>query len=203
MQNARLDPGHSLYIHINNIKILKENLIRKQYNHFLSCLMAIYISYVKSHKTTMKQFPRSITLPTNDNILAFDVYQRGDINAQPSFKEEVIVPTGKRDFDLYRTLAYECRHIPNSLYRENVTVEIKNRTRPIRLDAILIIDTKVYLMDTIVKASDIPKVKRYGKTILSSVSEITNILVLISKSLTMKINLSSWLIKPYLIEIGE
>lgn len=151
----------------------------------------------------MKQFPKSISLPSNGKILSFEVYQRGNINERPTFKEKVVVPTGKKDVDIYRTLAYECMHISNSLYRENVTVEVKNRTRPIRLDAILVINQEFYLMDTIVKISDIPNVKRYCKSILSSVSEISNILLLIKTNLIKRIDFDNWITIPHIVDIGE
>lgn len=140
----------------------------------------------------MEKLPNYLKIPTNENHISIEVLQRGNINSEARSIERVIVPGSIKNFDLYRAVAYQCKKIPNCIYRENVEIKIKNRPRPIRIDALLIMGEQIYLIDTVLKDADIPKSRRYCNDIVHDCHQITNILLLISEKIKDNIDTAKW-----------
>ena len=151
----------------------------------------------------MENLPNFIKLPSQGSFITLKVNQRGKIDLPPKSKEMVIVPGGKKNFDLYRTFAYQCRNIPYYLYRENVEIEVKNRPRPIRIDALLIVKENFFILDTILKASDVPKSRRYCNDVILSCSEINNIILIVERNIKVIIDPQKWIKPIHIVEIRK
>jgi len=149
------------------------------------------------------KIPNLITLPTPEKFLILNAAQRGNINSEPKVVVEVLVPENKKHFDFYRTLAYECKSIQNFVYRENVEFDSPLKPRPIRIDAVFIINKKIYLIDVILSKSNLAQSVRYCNDIVVSCGNIDCIILIVDSTLASKICQSDWDKPIYIVEVNQ
>ncbi len=151
----------------------------------------------------MTNIPTFIQLPKIKNPFEVEVFQRGKIDTLPKTKVNVIVPSGKMNFDLYRAFAQACKSIPQSIYRENIEITIKHKPRPIRVDALLFINQDIYLIDTILNKSDLSKCKRKCNSIISLYNKIDYIILIVNTNIKLD-NVNHKFTRPvFIVEIRK